>query len=1143
MKSDAKESSKLEVMATGNDMNAEVPSELRELINKREAARSTIEEMFDLDFLADLRGRPAHFVYELLQNAEDAGAQKVCFKLTENGLDMHHNGDPFDIEDVKGITSVGKSRKKNDPDQIGRFGLGFKSVFAITSTPRVFSGKYNIEIEDLCFLKPLPVSKSKNSGTLIQLPFNYDELGEDKAFEIVSGELEGLDPKTLLFLTNIKEIKWEIKGTEGSYTRCSEELEDIQTEKPLNVERVQLYSTHHDTSCYVMFGRLTDEKNLRVKVAFKLSESDGGKEQIVPESNSKLVAFFPTGMDTSLDFVIHGPYDTNPSRADIKEITNHAINRKITEEIGELIAESLPIIKKDLGLLDVAFLSLLPITSPKNSDRNPDVFYSILYKRVKEELSSGEFLPTANGDYTTSRNAVLADSGGLIEFLDGDDLNQLFSRTNSDWLDQGIVRDRSIVNYKRVQLWNYLAGRDKLDVKVVDFRIFASKITEEFLQGKSDKWMADFYSRLLDQKALWDRSGDQSLTLNTGPIIRLEQDSETGEHEHIAPFNEDGRRQVYLPTKPKSDYKTVKDCFVLDGETESEIPRELVAKSQEFLIDGLGIKEPDIHTRVEEKILPWYIEEETFERFMSRRRLDDYGNDDYVDEFMTILKSYELYDKTSPDKKKLLKDTLSKTRFLTARKNESGGELHMVSPTEVYLENPDLDKFFEGEDSVYFWGTAVFDTDGDDFDRGRINKFLKDLGAETVPRINESPRPLTEEEQDDVRVQEHSHRGKILAGEILDYEYEGLDNFLKRGISFERSCLLWKLLVRSFGKLEGGQAEVQAKARERLWAGLRYMWWKKDELTEHNWVPTKILDSLGNHIWWFDENENAKELSEITFSELHENYERTGEGVKLLKDLFRSDKSLAERLAQVMEEEDLTFEQAMERLKRPEETTDKVKKEKTWAPQCEPEEAEFVVEEIEFNDPLPDAPVEPEENGTIDIPKPPEDPHTPEKEDDIPPVDRKYKKDIGRWGEKRVYISLQKGYEKEYKENCKIIPKDMGFEVLVSDDRKIKVVWHNKGDKDTGIGHDICIRQDDEEVKYIEVKSTTQANPRTIEVQETQWSWAKKHGKNYSFYVVSDAGCRVGKIRPLDDPYRRWKEGWLQAHPVRLKLPKNTQDG
>ena len=125
MKSDAKGRGKLEVMVEGNDMNAEVPSELRELINKREAARSTIEEMFDLDFLAELRGRPAHFVYELLQNAEDAGAKKVYFKLTEKGLDMHHNGIPFDIEDIKGITSVGKSRKKNDPDQIGRFGLGF----------------------------------------------------------------------------------------------------------------------------------------------------------------------------------------------------------------------------------------------------------------------------------------------------------------------------------------------------------------------------------------------------------------------------------------------------------------------------------------------------------------------------------------------------------------------------------------------------------------------------------------------------------------------------------------------------------------------------------------------------------------------------------------------------------------------------------------------------------------------------------------------------------------------------------------------------------------------------------------------------------------------------------------------------------
>ncbi|XP_067830330.1 sacsin [Heptranchias perlo] len=98
---------------------------------------------------------------ELLQNAEDAGST-VCSFL----VDMRQNKDPpeslidpgmaschgpalwsynnecFTDEDFHNITRIGTGSKENQIDKIGKFGLGFNSVYHITDVPSILSGKY-----------------------------------------------------------------------------------------------------------------------------------------------------------------------------------------------------------------------------------------------------------------------------------------------------------------------------------------------------------------------------------------------------------------------------------------------------------------------------------------------------------------------------------------------------------------------------------------------------------------------------------------------------------------------------------------------------------------------------------------------------------------------------------------------------------------------------------------------------------------------------------------------------------------------------------------------------------------------------------------------------------------------------------------
>src|SRR3954462_6927637 len=63
----------------------------------------------------------AHFIYELLQNAEDTHATAVRFDLEEDCVNFEHNGGPFTEDNVWAITNIGKGTKRNQADQIGRF--------------------------------------------------------------------------------------------------------------------------------------------------------------------------------------------------------------------------------------------------------------------------------------------------------------------------------------------------------------------------------------------------------------------------------------------------------------------------------------------------------------------------------------------------------------------------------------------------------------------------------------------------------------------------------------------------------------------------------------------------------------------------------------------------------------------------------------------------------------------------------------------------------------------------------------------------------------------------------------------------------------------------------------------------------------
>ena len=170
-----------------------------------------------------------HFLFELLQNAEDAKAEKIHLCLSKEMLIIEHDGILFSRADVISITKVAKSTKETSGGNIGRFGIGFKSVYAYTTSPRIYSGNYSFEIHDFIFPYEIAPMKLRDGITRIEIPFNNPEISAEKAYgEIKQALYEQIGTDSLLFLNNIDEIVISVGGSSGDIliTKTEKERDD-----------------------------------------------------------------------------------------------------------------------------------------------------------------------------------------------------------------------------------------------------------------------------------------------------------------------------------------------------------------------------------------------------------------------------------------------------------------------------------------------------------------------------------------------------------------------------------------------------------------------------------------------------------------------------------------------------------------------------------------------------------------------------------------------------------------------------------------------------------------------------------------------------------------------------------------------------
>ncbi len=615
-----------------------------------------------LELLGQLYSERTHFLFELIQNAEDAGATELAFTLFADRLEVRHDGRDFTVADVRGICGVGQGTKADDLTQIGKFGIGFKAVYAYTDSPQIHSGAEHFRIESYvrpCAAEPLAGS---GAGTVFVLPFDRPDVPAEVAVREIGTALAAISAGTLLFLRSIRRI------SSGGLVPPDVVLERTSAARTPACWRVRLTGGQAegrgDEEWYVWERGLTalGHPDQRVEIAF-LVRLGIDSARIVSRESSPLVVFFPTQKETFLGFVIQGPYRTTPARDNVPE--QDEWNQALVRETAALLADVI-ISLRDSRLLTVSVLEALPLDAVRFG---PQTMFRALHEAAGTALAEQEVIPAADESYRAASQLKLASEPGLRDLLPPDLLAALCGQDSP----VAFTSDE-LTEIQAPALWRHL--RDEIGMEELTPEGFAGRLSGGFLAARSDEWISRFYWFLYQHPGLWQEPrhpGDPAGAARTLPIIRLEDGTQ------VLPFGAQGRPAAYLAAAAGSGLPAVRPAIAAHPD------------ARQFLT-ALGFGEPDIVAEVLDAVLPRYDDADV-------ATLDAAQHDADIE---LIARALDVAPAAGRDQ---LLERLRETAFLIGE-NAATGEQQLMRPGELYLRTRDLECYFDGNPDAWLAADA-----------------------------------------------------------------------------------------------------------------------------------------------------------------------------------------------------------------------------------------------------------------------------------------------------------------------------------------------------------------------------------------------------------------------------------------------------
>ncbi|MFD2792914.1 DEAD/DEAH box helicase [Promicromonospora vindobonensis] len=352
-------------------------------------------------------------VEELLQNAIDRLVEpgRAEFRLANGTLYCANEGEPFAAAGVRAVAGAFLSPKRDE--QIGRFGLGFKSVLGVTDHPQILSRTVSFgfnEPEAAELLSDLPYRPTR--VPTLRVPSIIDAracAAEDPNVAEMMGwaativrlplvrggarlreRLKGFDFRYLLFPDRLNQVVISL-GERGevvsrSYRKTVDVDSGLVTLKSPDADdgvwRV-LHREHH-----VSEGVKANLPGLfhrdRVRVSYALPVGQGRRE------DGEFWAWFPLQDKTTAQGIFNAPWQVNDDRTSLLPVSE--LNGEMLNVAAEL-------------LIDAALLESTPADPAKHFDVLPargrevrsaaDAYMS---GRVPQLARRHQLIPTASGE-------------------------------------------------------------------------------------------------------------------------------------------------------------------------------------------------------------------------------------------------------------------------------------------------------------------------------------------------------------------------------------------------------------------------------------------------------------------------------------------------------------------------------------------------------------------------------------------------------------------------------------------------------------------------------------------------------------------------------------------------------------------------
>lgn len=350
---------------------------------------------------------------ELIQNAADqiheSDGDRIEIVLDSKVLYCADNGNPLDKNGVSALLTSHRGTKRNTA-QIGRFGVGFKSVLGVTDSPSVFSHGVSMKFDRafskrrisavveglahypvLRIAEPMDAMSEKQSDetlgelmqwatNIVRLPLrksirksNHKSNCESEIHEKIVNQIRRLDAEFLLFVPHVKRLemrimldfrrlKLEQKKADGAIGLCD-------GNKKFNW---MIFSCNHRLSQEARDDSRTldNAESVEMKWAAPLDRTD---------SHQHFWAFFPTKTASLVGGILNAPWKTNEDRQNLLE---GKYNDELIEAAAKMIANHLPRLANPNH--PARHLDVLPRRRETGDNQHADRLRTLLYSQLKK---------------------------------------------------------------------------------------------------------------------------------------------------------------------------------------------------------------------------------------------------------------------------------------------------------------------------------------------------------------------------------------------------------------------------------------------------------------------------------------------------------------------------------------------------------------------------------------------------------------------------------------------------------------------------------------------------------------------------------------------------------------------------------------